>query len=396
MAGGDGRTAGRLARTVAARLPAALDDADLAHRLCALGAAWLQIEPGRTRTDAAGRLRLPTTVSEELERLCRTVLWMRHPRYHHGQQAAKEAAKTLRALRADRLDCDALLAHAARFRALRQGHVRRNARDKAHAEAEVVPLLGGNYLATRVVSRRGLHQLGQQAGNCLANPNHARRYAARLRQNESEFWRIDWMDAKSPRLVWAIGLSTGTNTLEDVTRMRDPDGTMADRDALLEFLAGLGRCTGDGRAGSHAISRPVVAAARAGTLHRFGVTLAGAAWRFEAGPGVLVALPRDGDACLGGDAVSALVLHGLETSEAIVLSIVQGWRDAEDAWQCMEFDPGGVSTAHYRRDQAIRLLLREACTRSWRLRRACAEAFAAESDEFRADWFGTALHGPRP
>lgn len=394
----DGQVAERLARLVATRLPATFGDPDLVDRLSALGVTWLEAKPGRVRPDAAGRLRLPPPVSRELERLGRTVLWMQHKHYHHGQQAAKEAVKTLRALRSGRLDLDALLAHAARFRILRQGHVRHNARDKAHAAARTVPLLGGAYQATRVVTQRGLHQLGQDAGNCLANPDHGRRYAARLRQGEAEFWRIDWVnqgEIAGRRMVWAVGFDAAVSKVKDLSDKRDPDSMIADRGALLEFLVGMGRCSGSGRPEDYAISCSLLAAARAGMLHRFCAEMAGKTWHFEAGPGVLVGLPKGGDARFDTEDVSALVLHGVETGEDIILSIMQGWWAAKDAEQYVDFGTEvSITAVHYRRGRAIRLALRAACAGSRRLQQACAEAFAAEGADFRADWFGTVLPAP--
>ena len=51
-------TLARLARTVAARIPATLDDPELVGSLRTLGAAWLLADTARLKPDAAGRFRL--------------------------------------------------------------------------------------------------------------------------------------------------------------------------------------------------------------------------------------------------------------------------------------------------------------------------------------------------
>ena len=392
--GGDSKALARLSRTVAARIPATLDDPELVARLCSMGAAWLLADPARLKPDAAGRLRLAQDASVLLKRLGRSVGWMADERHHHGQQAAGEAAKALRGLRSGRLDMDRLLDHASRFRVLRRSHIRRNVRDKVHAPAEAVALHDGAYRATRVTSERALNQLGQDAGNCLASPYYRRFYADGLRRGTTAFWRIDpidapWMDHYHP--IWVVALSVRTGSVEEVQQVGGTVTLPTDRDVLLEFLAGRER-RGTSRAhaanlADHAISPILIEAARSEPLRRLNARMAGGPWRFEVAPGVMTVIAANADVQIGANEVSAIMLHGPGTGARMVLSVLRGWssRDCEDP----EAEPEG-SAVGYQRSLAVRLALREACARSPALRRACQAAFAGEGAAFREDWFGPA------
>lgn len=390
--GGDSKALARLSRTVAARIPATLNDVELVARLRTMGATWLLADPTRLKPDAAGRLRLDRSASATLTRLGRSMGWMVDERHHHGQQAGEEAKKTLRGVRSGRLDMDRLLEHASRFRVLRRSHIRRNVCDKVHAPAQAIPLHDGAYRATRVTTERALNQLGQEAGNCLASPSFRRLYADRLRRKTTEYWRIDpidapWMGEYHP--IWVVALSVRTGSVEEVQQAGNTVVLPTDRDVLLEFLASRERrSTGRTHAAvlaTHAISPVLIEAVRTGTLRRFRSRLAGGTWRFEVGTGVLTAIALGTDVKIGADEVSAIMLHGPGTGARMVLSVLRGWssRDCEDP----ESEPEG-SAIGYERSLALRLALRSACTRSLSLHRACFTAFAEESQSFREDWFG--------
>lgn len=393
MQNGD-ETIARLARAVATRLPAALNDADLVACLSEMGAAWLLLDPGRVNRDASGRLRLRRDASAKLKQMGRTIVWMKDSRYHHGQQAAEMATKALRGLRTGRLGLDDLLKQSASFRAMRYSHVRRKARDKAHAQPEWVLLYNGAYRATRIVSGRELNRLGQEAGNCLARPTYFRSYADKLRRKVTAFWRIDAVKDAPCRLegelIWVVAMSIGTGDVEEVQQIGEGSVTLLERDVLLEFLAG-------GQPGTeaypdmdalttYAISLTLINACRESTLSRFRTRLAGAIWRFEVASGVLTAIAESGEVQIGDDGLCALSLHGLTTNAGQVLSVLRGSFGRKDEDWGYEVDD---NAARYARGLAVRLAFRAACARSRTLSLACDTAFAAESLDFRADWFGT-------
>ena len=399
MQNGD-ETITRLARSVARRLPASLDDADLVARLSAMGAAWLLLDPGRVNLDAFGRLRLRRDASAKLKQLGRTIVWMKDSRYHHGQQAAEMATKALRGLRMGRLGLDDLLQQSASFRAMRYGHVRRKARDKARAQPECVRLHNGAYRATRIVSGRDLNRLGQEAGNCLARPTYFRSYADKLRRKMTAFWRIDAVNDAPCRsegeLIWVVAMSIGTGDVEEVQQIGEGSVMLIERDVLLEFLAGRQPGTeaypDTDALNAYAISLTLINACRENTLYRFRTRLAGAIWRFEIASGVLTAIAGSGEVWIGDDEVCALSLHGLSTNAGQVLSVLRGrfGREEEDLGYKV-YD----NAARYARGLAVRLAFRAACARSRTLHVACDTAFAAESPDFRADWFGTKAVDPR-
>ena len=389
---GDNQVLARLSRTVAARIPATLDDRELIARIRSLSATWLLADPARLKPDVAGRLRLAPETSATLKRLARSVVWMADKRHHHGQQAGEEAHKALRGLRSGRLDMDRLLDHAVRFRELRRSHIRRNANDKVHAPAEAIALHDGAYRATRVTSERALNRLGQDAGNCLASQEHRHFYVDRLRRGTTQFWRIDpidapWMARYHP--IWVIALSARTGAVEELEQTGDTVVLPTNRDVLLEFLANRDRRSATrshaANLATHAISPALVEAVRAGTLLRMRARMAGGSWRFEFAPGVLTATAEAADVSIGADPVSAVMLHGPETGARMVLSVLCGWSgpDREDP----EFEPEG-SAVGYARSLSLRLAFRAACARSLPLRRACLAGFAQESSAFRQDWFG--------
>lgn len=82
---GDREALTRLSRTVAARIPATVNDPELVARLCSMGAAWLLADPARIKPDSAGRLRLAQDASALLKRLGRSLGLMADERHHHGQ-----------------------------------------------------------------------------------------------------------------------------------------------------------------------------------------------------------------------------------------------------------------------------------------------------------------------
>ena len=399
MQNGD-ETIARLARAVATRLPAAINDADLVACLSEMGAAWLLLDPGRVNRNASGRLRLRRDASAKLKQMGRTIVWMKDSRYHHGQQAAEMATKALRGLRTGRLGMDDLLQQSANFRAMRHGHVRRNARDKAHAQPECVPLHNGAYRATRIVSGRDLNRLGQEAGNCLARPTYFRSYAGKLRRKMTAFWRIDAVKEAPCRLegelIWVVAMSVGTRDVEEVQHIGEGPVMLLARDVLLEFVAGRRPCTEAypdmDALNPYAINLTLINACRENTVHRFRARLAGAIWRLEVASGVLTAISGSGEVWIGDNEVCAFSLHGLKTNAGQVLSVLRGSFGREDEDWAYEVDN---NAARYARGLAVRLAFRAACARSRTLRLACESAFAAESPDFRADWFGTEAADPR-
>ena len=386
----------RLHRSVGLRLSAALDDPELVGLVVALCVPWLLASRDRLRVDRAKRLRLAPEVDREIKRLARSLRLMVADS-HCGQQAAKAATKTLRAIRNRRVDMDGLLQLEAGYRSLRREDRRRHGSAKIYAPSESMVLDGGAMLATRLVSERLLTRLGRQAGNCLANPPYRKTYAAEMKHGQTAFWRVDPADQPdSP--VWVVAISLDTGTIQELEHVGGFTTMPRDRDALLEFLtvhAGIGRCW-EMELSAFALSPCLVAASRAGAIRSIGALFAGSVWRFEvATPGVLVAMPTEGPAVLQYGLVSSWMLHGAQTPAGTTLS-VQKLPGSDDEDGADESDDGDDGEVAYRPpagpqtmvELEVRLALREACRASPALRRACREAFVAESPLFIQDWFG--------
>ena len=398
-----GDAAVRLHRGVRTRLSATLDDPELISLVGALCVPWLLASRDRLRLDRAKRLRLAPDVDRRIKRLARSLRLM-VSNSQCGQQAGQAASKTLRALRTRRVDMDGLLQLEAGYRSLRQDDRHRHGSPKVYAPEESVLLDGGAMLATRLVSERLLTRLGRQADNCLANPPYRKAYAAEMKLGQTAFWRIDPADQPdSP--VWVIAISLEHETVQELEHVGDVTTMPRDRDALLEFLtnhARVGRSLETDLSG-FALSPDLVAASRAGLVRAIGALFAGSVWRFEVGtPGVLVAMPTDGPAVLLHGVVLSWMLHGARTGAGTTLSVqILAHSDDEDGTEEAkdhDNDDGDEDDGEVMRRPAagprtmveleLRLALREACRATPTLRRACCEAFAAESPLFIQDWFG--------
>ena len=393
----------RLHRTVGARLSAALSDPELVELARALCVPWLLADRGRLRLDRARRLRLAPEPSRMIKRLARSLVLMTESGQAFGQQAAKVASKTLRALRNRRIDMDGFLDLEAGYRTLRRDYRRRHGSPAVHAPEETILLDDGGMVATRVVSERLLTRLGRQAGNCLADPPYRKGYAARMKRGRTAFWRIDPADQPDVP-VWVIGTSVRTGVLQELEFVAKSLIMPRDRDALLGFLTARAKV---GRVWREALSRfaispGLVAASQAGAVRSIEASFAGSLWRFEVGtPGVLAAQPADGPFSLCGSFVISWMLHGAQTSATETLA-VQHTRDGEDCDDSLSGLPDDVvdddddgeswpetpAGPQTMMELELRFALRGACRASPALRRACREAFAAESPLFIEDWFG--------
>ena len=391
-----GDAAARLHRSVGARLSATLDDPELISVVVVLCVPWLLASRDRLRVDRAKRLRLAPEVDREIKRLARSLRLM-VSNSQCGQQAGQAATKTLRAVRNRRVDMDGLLQLEAGYRSLRREDRRRHGSPKIYAPYESMLLDGGAMLATRVVSERLLTRLGRQADNCLANPPYRKTYAAEMKHGRTAFWRIDPADQPDAP-VWLIAISLETGTVQELEHVSGFTTVPRDRDALLEFLtvhARIGR-NWEIELSAFALSPCLVAASRAGSIRSIGALFAGSVWRFEVGtPGVLAAMPTDGPAVLQYGVVSSWMLHGAQTRAGTTLSVqkLPGDDDEDGAEESDDEEGGEVAYWQPAGPQTmvaleVRLALREACRGSPALRRACREAFAAESPLFIQDWFG--------
>lgn len=385
----------RLARTLTARLsPTVHDPALLAHAV-ALGVPWLLAKPERLRPNRADRLRLDPVAAAALERFGRSLGWMADPRHHHGQQASGLAAKTLRAIRAERVDMDGALALAARFRAVRHSHVRRNVRHRVHAPRETNVLGDTGMVATRLVSEHDLRVLGVAAGNCLSMGGYRRLYMAGLKAGTTAVWRVDGFGgAPQETPIWTLAISVETNALDEVHHADEIAFVPTSRDALLTFLSGQGiDCSGqqvEAALAQFALSPALVVAHGSGRVDDRIVGFGTGRWRFQIGtPGVLVAMPLHRRARIGDQRVSSWSLHGVRTGPRSVLTIQRAGAtegDDEDF-----FYGAGRSGARYMLDLAIRLSLRQVCATRPALRAALVAAFADESPLFVEDWFGPGI-----
>lgn len=385
----------RLARTLERRLGTALSDPELLSQAVALGVPWLLAEPERLRPDRAGRLHLEPDTAMALQRFARSLSWMAHPRYHHGQQASSVATKALRAMRANRVDMNGALALAARFRAVRHGHICRNQLDRAYATPETLTLADSDMVATRLVSESELQKLGRSAGNCLARPDHRKRYAAAMKDGTTAMWRIDRASAEGPHgPIWVMAIAVETNALMELEHTGKVLTVPRDRNGLLAFLS----CQGvdcsffyvEPVLSQHTLSPALVVAASKGRVRESVERLGGLRWRIQIGtPGVLVATPLRRGAVLGGERLSSWMLQGPSTGARSVLSIQRpGCTEQEDDEFFYGADRGG---ARYMLDLRVRLALRQACAVRPALRATCVAAFATEDPLFIEDWFGPSV-----
>lgn len=247
----------RLRMTTARHLAVGLDagfDPAIRTEVARLASGWLQLQPGRVVRDRVGRLRLSPPSVATLRGLALTLRWMADARHHHGQQAGETAAKVLRGLRERRLPFDELLAQSEHFRSQRHGHIRTNAITRRHAPATTIDLADGAR-AVRIGTVEELRLLGRLFGNCLHEAVMARFHAQALRDNETEFWRVDGAGAdKAP--LWCLSVSRESGRVEEIEHVRDAGTAFPDRSLLVEFLRARGaRIDDESRAG--AILRPL-------------------------------------------------------------------------------------------------------------------------------------------
>lgn len=382
----------RLARTLETRLAPVLRDTELLAHAVALSVPWLLADPERLRLDRANRLRLDPGTSVVLQRLARTLSWMAEPRYHHGQQASGLASKALRAIKAERVDMEGALSLAARFRTVRYGHVRRNARDRAYAPQETISLPDSDTVASRMVRDDDLRKVGLLAGNCLAWADHRKRYTAGMKDGTTAMWRIDQAGEDGRQVpIWTLAISIETNALMEFEHTGDVLTVPRDRDSLLAFLSGQDLdCSGlniEAALAQFAISPALVTAAASGQVRESVERLDGKRWRFQIGaPGVLVAIPLHRPVVFGNERISSWMLQGPGMGARSVLSIQRpGATDEEDDEFFYGADRGGE---RYMLDLMVRLALRQACATKPALRAACMAAFGAENPLFIEDWFG--------
>lgn len=299
-----------------------------------------------------GRVSVASKAREETYKAARSLGWMEDSKRHHGQQASKCAAKTLRALRKGTINGERLLELCAEFGRLRKHHIDSRSAKKPRTNAREIQLAEHGLVARWLTAEADLDHVGHVMRNCLANESFAKSYKRRLRERDIELVALS--DDSVP--VVLISADAETRAVESVEGPAN-ERPISYRAAIIAMLAEVDFHIGE----QHdclqiAVCDEALEAYRTGSVRRFNLLKR----ECEIGEG-FIAITWDADTVL---------LRSREWPSDMYVAHIGG------------------SDSEWVQQSVTRNWLRRACLQNAEFAQACHDAFRSAHKAIRRDWFG--------
>jgi hypothetical protein len=300
----------------------------------------------------SSRITITSAARKETIRTARSLGWMEAPQHHHGSEASKCAAKTLRALQRKAVDGEGLLELCVRFGQSRKRHIDSKCAKKSYAKERQLELPEHGVVARWLTSAADLDRVGHAMQNCLANEGFGQDYKRLLRKQEIELVALQ----SKVEPVALICAAAATRVVENVAGPSNKR-PIAYRAAIIATLIG-----GDFHVEENydclkiAVCDELLDAHKRGTVKHFNFLKR----ECEIGEG-FIAIKQDEDTVLlrSSDWEADMYMAHIESSDT-------GWVQ----------------------QSATRNWLRKACRQNAEFAQACHDAFNSSHKAIRQDWFG--------